>query len=164
MTDLEFKRVRQQGLNLGLFIFKTIKNHKNVGIFGQATNNDEAMRWAKSMFDRGKLFEINFHVVWDQNDTNISNYDVIIWLNFKFNQRLSEIKFRKTTSYAIGLNGFIPVVQIDYCFTNSKFVFERDCNYITDGISAARKKLGIHNEQISEELQRILDEDEKNRK
>ena len=138
MTDFEFERIKQQGLNLGLFIFKAIKEHKKVGVFGKLDEDDSTVRWVKSMFHGREISGAEFEAVWDSHNVDTSNYDMAVLINFKFNQRLNEIKFRKTTSYTVGLNGFIPVIQIDYCLIGDKFVSERDCNYITDGISDVR--------------------------
>lgn len=142
MTDIEQMRIDTQELKLGMAIIELSKKHKNIGVFSVLPDKDY-VRWTKSMFFLQKIQDAIFDASWKGETKNPLDYDAILLIDFKFNHRINEIKFKKTTSNLVGFNGFIPVIKIDYCLIGDDFCFERDCNYIRDGVSTAMLKLGL---------------------
>ena len=143
MTTIEQMRIDVQELKLGMAIIELSKRHKNIGVFSVLPDKD-FVRWTKSMFFMQRIKDAIFDASW--NGKMIKDpleYNAILLIDFKFNHKINEIKFKKTTSNLVGFGGFVPVIKIDYCLTGDNFCFERDCNYIRDGISAATAKLGL---------------------
>lgn len=134
MTDLEKIRISAQDRKLGLAIYELTKKHKNIGVFGAIADN-EYVKWAKSMYLACRVGNAIFDVAWDKDKKNSSNYDALLLIDFKFNSRLNEIKFDKTTSNEVGLEGSIPVIRITYHLMGETYDAGRDTPYIWDGIS-----------------------------
>lgn len=142
MTKLEKLRLESQSIKLGTAIIEMSKKHKKIGVFSVQTDSDYIL-WTKSMFFLRKINDSFLDVSWKNDNKNPLDYDAILLINFKFKSRLNEIKFEKTTSNLVGFSGFLPVIKINYCLTSNEFSFERDCNYVDDGVSAAMFKMGL---------------------
>ena len=134
MTKLEKIRIRKQNRKLGLAIYKLTKKHKNIGVFGAIADN-EYIKWAKSMYLACRVGDAIFDVAWDKDKKNPSNYDALLLIDFEFNSQFNEIKFNKTTSNEVGLEGSISVIKITYCLAGETYDAGRDTPYIWDGIS-----------------------------
>lgn len=129
---LDVKKHAENEVVFGKKIIELIKAHPRVGVFGIGPDTDD-MIWAKSMFHYVEVDNAEFVCGFDKKNETVENsyekFDMFLLLEFVGGNKCDEIRMRESKIFDK------PVVRLQYCTKNEKFVPENDWWIVTDCIA-----------------------------